>query len=47
MWKDEGLKACKTWWKTRMKVASWDLIPGIDAVARAANATWFEWDDGS
>jgi hypothetical protein len=35
------------WWKERMKIASWDLIPGIDAVARAANASWFEWDDGS
>lgn len=30
-----------------MKVASWDLVPGIDVVARAANASWFEWDDGS
>ena len=24
-----------------------DLVPGADVVARATNATWFEWDDGS
>jgi hypothetical protein len=30
-----------------MKIVSWDLIPGIDAVPRAANVTWFEWDDES
>jgi hypothetical protein len=30
-----------------MKIASWDLIPGIDVVARATDATWFEWDDVS
>jgi hypothetical protein len=30
-----------------MKLASWDLIPGIDVVACSANATWFEWHDGS
>jgi hypothetical protein len=47
MWLKDGLKTYTTWWKSRMKVASWDLIPGIDAVARAANATWFDWDDGS
>jgi hypothetical protein len=47
MWEKEGLKAYSDWWHSRMKIASWDLIPGIDAVARAANASWFEWDDGS
>jgi hypothetical protein len=30
-----------------MKIASWDLIPGVDAVARAANSAWFGWEDGS
>ena len=29
-----------------MKKLSWDLIPGIDAVARSANTFWFEWEDG-
>jgi hypothetical protein len=47
MWEKDGLEAYKKWWHAQMKSASWDLIPGIDAVARAANATWFEWDDGS
>jgi hypothetical protein len=48
MWEEEGgLNSYKVWWKTRMKIASsWDLNPGIDAVAWAANAMWFEWDDG-
>jgi hypothetical protein len=47
MWQEGGLEAYKKWWATRMKVASWDLVPGTDAVARAANSTWFEWEDGS
>jgi hypothetical protein len=46
-WKTGGLQAYKNWWQDRMKAGSWDLVPGIDAVARAANATWFEWEDGS
>ena len=46
-WNVGGLEACRVWWKARMKAASWDLVPGIDAVARASNASWFEWDDGS
>jgi hypothetical protein len=47
-WEADGLEACQTsWWKAQMKVATWDLIPGMDAVARAANASWFKWDDGS
>jgi hypothetical protein len=46
-WKTGGLEKYKKWWKARMKSASWDLVPGIDAVARAANATRFEWEDGS
>jgi hypothetical protein len=47
MWKNNGLQLYKDWWQARMRIASWDLVPGIDAVARAANASWFEWDDGS
>jgi hypothetical protein len=47
IWEKGGLEAYKKWWSSRMKIASWDLVPGSDAVARAADATWFEWEDGS
>jgi hypothetical protein len=46
-WAKEGLKIYKAWWQARMKAANWDLVPGINAVARGANSSWFEWDDGS
>ena len=46
-WQVGGLEAYTVWWKARMKASSWDLVPGIDAVARASNASWFEWEDGS
>jgi hypothetical protein len=46
-WEIDGLNSYKRWWRARMKTASWDLVPGIDAVARAANSSWFEWIDGS
>jgi hypothetical protein len=47
MWRENGLQTYNAWWKHIMKIASWDLVPGIDAIARAANATWFEWEDSS
>jgi hypothetical protein len=37
MWKAGGLEGYKKWWQTHMKIASWDLVPGIDTVIRAAN----------
>jgi hypothetical protein len=45
MWQEGGLETYKKKWQERMKIARWDLVSGIDAVARADNATWFEWDD--
>jgi hypothetical protein len=30
-----------------MSNAGIDLVPGGDAVARAANSSWFKWEDGS
>lgn len=30
-----------------MSICSRDLLPGMDAIARASKATWWNWDDGS
>jgi hypothetical protein len=38
MWGEKGLESYKIGGIHRMKIASWDLIPGVDAVARAVNA---------
>jgi hypothetical protein len=46
IWQEEGLQAYKRWWSARMKLASWYLVPGIDAVARAENSESFELEDG-
>jgi hypothetical protein len=45
MWQEKGPETYKAWWKARMKLTSWDLIPGTDSVARVANSEWFEWED--
>jgi hypothetical protein len=46
-WSEEGKSIYSKWHHVRMSEACVDLVPGSDAVARAANSTWFEWDDGS
>ena len=38
-WQAGGLDAYTMWWKARMKASSWDLVPGIDVVARESNAS--------
>jgi hypothetical protein len=43
----DGLRDYNTWWKSRMLVAHADLLPGADAVRRAAESSWWNWDDGS
>ena len=46
-WAKNGRSIYVKWRHARMTDACMDLVPGADAVARAANSTWFEWDDGS
>jgi hypothetical protein len=46
-WSAGGRAACSKWWHVRMSESCIDLMPGSDAVARAANSNWFKWDDGS
>jgi hypothetical protein len=46
-WSTDGRVTYVKWSHARMSEACIDLVPGSDAVARAANSTWFEWEDGS
>jgi hypothetical protein len=41
-WKPGGVATCKLWWQRCQSETAVDLVPGIDAVARAANLTWSE-----
>jgi hypothetical protein len=43
----DGFRGYKNWWKHRMLVAHEDLRPGVDAIRRAAESSWWNWDDGS
>jgi hypothetical protein len=43
----EGVRGYKQWWKERMLLANADLRPGADAVRRAAESSWWNWNDGS
>jgi hypothetical protein len=46
-WTKKGRATYTKWCHVRMAESCVDLVPGSDAVARAADSTWFEWDDGS
>jgi hypothetical protein len=43
----QGKGSYKAWWKRRMLWAATDLVPGGDAVVRAARCSWWAWEDGS
>ena len=47
VWSEKGRVTYARWCHERMSESGIDLVPGSDAVARAANSTWFEWDHGS
>jgi hypothetical protein len=42
-----GILVYQRWWKNRTMLAHADLGPGADAVRRAAQSSWWNWDDGS
>jgi hypothetical protein len=42
-----GVDAYKEWWRRRSMLAEQDLRPTRDAIARAAETTWWLWLDGS
>lgn len=44
---DIGHMSYKTWWMERHRMCGEDLVPGADAVVRAAKASWWGWEDGS
>ena len=47
VWGQEGRTAYKTWWAEIESRASVDNAAARDALKRAANSSWWEWDDGS
>lgn len=42
-----GPREYRRWWLARFGYGFQDLISGRDAVVRAAQSTWWNWDDGS
>jgi hypothetical protein len=46
-WRDGGRPMYAKWYTIRMSDSCLDLVPGSDDVARAANSTWYEWEEGS
>jgi hypothetical protein len=46
-WTKEGRDRYKVWWKDRLIKTHEDVIPASDDIARAANSSWWNWDDGS
>jgi hypothetical protein len=48
VWKPGSGKARYVrWWRERHQLCAVDLVPGQDAVIRAARSSWWNWDDGS
>jgi hypothetical protein len=46
-WSVDGKEEYCTWWRKRHASVCEDLEAGADAVERAANSSWWTWDDGS
>jgi hypothetical protein len=47
-WKPRsGKQSYKAWWNQFWRFAARDRIPGKDAIYRAADSSWWEWDEGS
>jgi hypothetical protein len=46
-WESGGRDFYRKWWKDRLVATIEDLIPASDAIARAAESSWWNWDDGS
>jgi hypothetical protein len=42
-----GKQMYKTWWNQFWRYAEKDRAPGKDAVYRAADSSWWQWDEGS
>jgi len=47
-WTSQGQREYRQWYvRRRFAKVQQDLVPGTDAVSRAADSSWFGWDDGS
>ena len=46
-WDKEGLASYRKWWRWRHRAQRRNREAGLDAISRAANSSWFGWDDGS
>jgi hypothetical protein len=47
-WTKDGRAQYKTWWTDRLVKTYVDVVPpASDAIARAANTSWWNWDNGS
>jgi hypothetical protein len=42
-----GKQSYKSWWNQFWRYAERDREPGKDAIYRAADSSWWEWDEGS
>jgi hypothetical protein len=47
VWTHRGREDYKAWWKDHWESVADDRLPGLDAVSRAAESSWWEWDAGS
>jgi hypothetical protein len=46
-WSTTGRDDYKKWWKERLVATIEDVVPASDAIARAADSSWWNWDEGS
>ena len=46
-WADGGRDRYRKWWKERLVTTIEDIVAASDAIARAANSSWWNWDEGS
>jgi hypothetical protein len=46
-WSPTGKDEYRTWWRQRYSLAGRDIEEGADAIGRAADSSWWTWDDGS
>ena len=46
-WDKDMYNRYQNWWMTRWVKARKDIHAGRDAITRATNSSWWNWDDGS
>jgi hypothetical protein len=47
VWSQESRQTYRAWWRRRHSFVGQEIEAGADPVTRAANASWWTWDDGS